>query len=209
MTAQGFVLATVRSWAALDFSGLIIPLLIYALLLALYAAFVWFFYKSVSRRDLFKLNFGSDHQWRSSLAYVLKYLVSFPLLTFLWFAALSLILFLLAKSQTTQNILLISMAMIAASRITAYYKEGIAEELSKILPLGVLAIFIVDPTYFSLALTATRLAELPSLIPLLINYFFFTIVLEFILRILFLIKRAISDNHAKGDGQTGRRNRRR
>jgi hypothetical protein len=197
MVAGNFVASTLQAWAAIDFTGLIIPLLVYSLLLALYAAFVWHFYKSVSKRDLFSLDFGTDHQWRTSLGYVLKYLVSFPVLTFLWFAALSLVLFLLSKSQTTEQILLISMGLIAAARITAYYKEGMAEEISKILPLAVLAIFLVDPTYFSVDLTISRVYQVTGLVPLLINYLFFVIVLEFVLRILFLIKRAATGRGRK------------
>jgi hypothetical protein len=192
-------------WASLDFTGLIIPLLTYTFLLALYAAFVWYFYKSVAKRDLFKLDFGADHKWRSSLVYVLKYLVTFPVLTFLWFAGLSIVLFLLAKSQTTPNILLLSMGLVAASRITAYYKEGAAEEIAKILPIGVLAIFLVDPTYFSWGITMSRFYEVPSLIPLLINYLFFTVLLEFILRILFLIKRAVTDRGQLNGKKSGKK----
>lgn len=205
MAFESFASSTLQVWATLDFSGLIIPLFIYALLLALYAAFVWYFYKSVSRRDLLKLNFGSDNKLKSSVLYVLKYLFTFPVLTFVWFTALSLILFLLSKSQTTENILLISMAVIAAGRITAYYKEGIAEELAKILPLAVLGIFIVDPTYFSIEIAFKHLYNVPGLAPLLINYLFFTVLLEFVLRILFLLKRAITDGRNNDSSKAGKK----
>ena len=161
----------ISMWETLSFSGFIVPLLFYSLLLAIYAAFLWHFYKSVSKRDLF----------------------TFPAMTFFWFFGLSAILFLLSKSQTTTDILTISMALVAAARITAYYKEGVAEEIAKILPLGVLAIFVVDPTYFSIDLTLRHFYGLPALAPLLINYLFFAVILELILRILFMIKVAIVD----------------
>ena len=92
--------------------------------------------------------------------------------------------------------MLISMAVVAASRIAAYYKEGMAEEMAKILPLAVLGIFIVDPTYFSLQAVFAHIYRIPGLVPLLINYLFFTVQLEFALRILFLIKRAVTDGRS-------------
>ena len=183
----------ISMWETLSFSGFIVPLLFYSLLLAIYAAFLWHFYKSVSKRDLLRLNLDRKHSWKNSTVYVVKYLFTFPALTFFWFFGLSAILFLLSKSQTTTDILTISMALVAAARITAYYKEGVAEEIAKILPLGVLAIFVVDPTYFSIDLTLRHFYGLPALAPLLINYLFFAVILELILRILFMIKVAIVD----------------
>lgn len=190
-----FISNALQSWTGLNFSGFIFPLLTYAFLLAIYTAFVWHFYKSIGKRDLFDLRFDDGHAVKSSVVYVLKYLVSFPVLTFLWFAGLSIVLFLLAKSQPTDNILLLSMGVVAAARATSYYKQEAAEELAKILPLGVMAIFIVDPTYFSIDLTLSRFAEVPTLVVLLLNYLFFTVIMEFTLRILFLIKRAVADGH--------------
>lgn len=193
MALENVLVSLTDVWKTLNFSGFIIPLLVYALLLAVYAAFVWHFYKSVSKRDIITLKLDNDHSWKSSIAYVLKYLFTVPVMTFMWFSGLSGILFLLSKSQATDNILLISMALVAAARMTAYYKEGIAEEISKILPLGVLAIFIVDPTYFSVSLTLKHFYEMSALLQLLINYLFFAVVLELVLRIIFLSKMAIVD----------------
>ncbi|MBI4163147.1 MAG: hypothetical protein HY513_05675 [Candidatus Aenigmarchaeota archaeon] len=85
--------------------------------------------------------------------------------------------------------MVISMAMIAAARITAYYKRDLSEDIAKILPLGVLAIFIVDPSYFSLSLTISRFLELETLIPLFVNYLVFVIALEFVLRVLLIAVR--------------------
>lgn len=176
-----------------DFQGLIFPLLVYTLLIAAYGIFVWAYYKSVSKRDLFKLEVR-DHrkQWRVRIGYVLKYLILFPVLVFLWFAALTIILFFLSKSQSVQNILLLSMAMVAAARITAYYKETLSEEISKILPLAVLGIFVIEPAFFSLSLTVSRFYEVASLTGLLFNYLLFTVILEFILRVLLTVKQRFS-----------------
>ncbi|MBI4170326.1 MAG: hypothetical protein HY514_01425 [Candidatus Aenigmarchaeota archaeon] len=174
----------------IDFYGLILPLLIYTLLIAVYGIFIWAFYKSISKRDLFHMEI-KDHrkQWQIKAGHTLKYIILFPLLIFLWFAALTIILFFLSKSQSVQNILLMSMAMIAAARISAYYKESLSEDIAKILPLAVLAIFVVDSTFFSLSQTLSRFYEATSLTTLLVNYLLFTIILEFVLRVLLNFKQ--------------------
>lgn len=177
----------------IDFYDLILPLLVYTLLIAAYGIFVWSFYKSVSKRDIFQLNIkDKKKQWQTKILYILKYLILFPVMTFLWFAALTIILFFLSKSQGTQNILLISMALIAATRITSYYKEELSQDIAKILPLAVLGIFVVDPLFFSFDLTISRFYEISTLAPLLVNYLLFTIVLEFVMRAILAIKRNIS-----------------
>ena len=188
-----------------DFYGLILPLLIYTLILAAYGIFIWAFYKSISKRDLFQLTI-SDHRkrWQIKIAYVLKYLILFPVLTFLWFAALTVILFFLSRSQATETILLMSMALIAGARISAYYKEELSQEIAKILPLAVLGIFVVDPSFFSLSLTLSRFYQVPSLIILLVNYLLFTIVLEFVLRVFVAVKKYAVNHPTRRSGQKSR-----
>ncbi len=177
----------------LDFNGLILPLFVYTLLLAAFAIFIWTFYKSVSKRDLFQLKIKDKKKhWQTKIIYVLKYLVLFPVFTFLWFAALTIILFFLSKSQSTQAVMLISMALIAAARITAYYKEELSQDIAKILPLAVLGLFVVDPAFFSLELTLSRFYEVPSLVPLLLDYLAFAILLEFVMRIMLAAKRRVT-----------------
>ena len=163
----------------IDISNVILPLFIYTIIIALYALFVWFFYKSMAKKDLFHTKMGPG----GTVSYILKYLIAFPVVVFLWFAGLTILLFFLSKTQTTAGILLISMGVIGAVRIAAYYKEELAMELAKIMPLAVLALFIADPTFFSLDLFWERIYEVRSLGSGLLNYFLFAIMLEFYLRI--------------------------
>jgi hypothetical protein len=174
----------------IDFYGLILPLLVYTFLIAAYGIVVWSFYKSASKRDLFRLEIKSTKgKWKSRIFYGLKYVILFPVLAFLWFAVLSSILFFISKTQSTQTILLISMAMMAAVRISAYYREELSQEIAKILPLAVLGIFVVDPGFFSFSVTISKFYETFSLGILLANYLLFAIVLEFVLRALLYIIR--------------------
>ena len=171
----------------IDIRNIIFPLLFYTLLLALYAVFVWFFYRSVSKRDLFKMDI---HKTGSKIGYILKYLIAFPVLIFIWFAALAIMLFLLSKTQSTETILLMSMAIIATIRITSYFKEELSIEIAKIMPLALLALFVVDPSFFSLDLTIQRIYQVQNLLNLLLNYLLFALILEFYLRVALAVKRA-------------------
>lgn len=178
--------------AHLDSYDIVFSLLLYTFIIFFYSVFVWFFYRTLSKRDLFRLAVKEHrHVWRKQIMYIIKYLVFFPVFTFLWFAVMSLIMIMLSKSYTTEAILVISMAMIAATRITAYYSRQLSEDIAKILPLGVLAIFIVDPSYFSFSLAISRLYDLQTLVPLFANYLVFIIALEFVLRVLLIVTRRI------------------
>lgn len=163
----------------IDITNVVLPLFVYTIIIALYALFVWFFYKSMAKRDLFQARL-SQH---GMAGYTLKYLIVFPVIVFLWFAGLTILLFFLSKTQTITGILLISMGVIGAVRIVAYYKEELAMEVAKIMPLAVLALFIADPTFFSLDLFWQRIYETRSLGSGLMNYLLFAIFLEFYLRI--------------------------
>ncbi len=175
-----------------DLYSLILPLLAYTLILAAYGIFIWSFYRSISKRDIFRLEImDRKKEWQVKIAYAMKYLILFPVIIFLWFAAMTVILFFISKAQSTPTILLMSMAMVAAARITAYYKAELSQEIAKILPIAVLAIFVVDPAFFSLSLTISRFYEIPVLVSLLANYLLFAIVLEFVLRVLLAVKRHV------------------
>lgn len=175
----------------IDLEGQILPLLIYALIIGIYGIFVLYFYKSISKRNLFKFKVERNSRAAAVTKYLLKYIIIFPLLTFIWFSVLTVIMFFLSKSQSTSTILLLSMAVIAASRIAAYIREDAAMEIAKILPLAVLGVFLVDPTYFSLGTTTARIYEIPTLGVLLLNYILFAIILEFGLRLIYEIKKKI------------------
>jgi hypothetical protein len=173
----------------IDFYGLIFPLFIYTILIAIYGIFIWVFYKSVSKRDMFRLEIRDTRKaWQKRIIHIIKYVIAFPVLIFIWFAALTIILLFLSKTQSTETILLISMALIAATRISSYYKEELSQEMAKILPLAVLGIFVVEPTFFSLQITISRFYEIPGLTALLANYLLFAIVLEFVLRVWVTLK---------------------
>jgi hypothetical protein len=194
-----YLSAFVGSVTIIDIYGFVIPLLVYAALIAIYGIFVWAYYKSLSKRDLFRLNINEKmHFLRVKIFYFLKYIIVFPVLTFLWFGGMAMILFFLSKSQTTQNILLISMGLVAATRVTAYVREELSADIAKIMPLAVIGIFVVDPSFFSLTASIARFSEAANLAPLLVKYLVFVMLMEFVLRVALAIKRNFWPNaHVK------------
>lgn len=156
-------------------------LLIYAVGIAVYTALVFAFYQNLSKRDAFTLKHRPGFWGR--LLHAAETSLLFPLMSFLYFGVLAVSLFVLAKSQTTNQILLLSMAVVVGVRVTSFVSEGAAVDLAKMLPLALLGVLIVDPSYASLQNTWAHFAAVPSLTPLLLRYFVLFIVLEGALRI--------------------------
>ena len=167
------------------------PLVGFAVGMAFYAIFVFWFYRFLARKDLFELDFVKYEKSRLRLVrsilhlvfYVLKYLIVFPFVAFFWFASLTLLLSFLAKNQTPETILLVSIAVVSAIRITAYYDEDLSRDLAKILPFALLGIFLIDLSYFSLPATLDTLRETVAQWRIMAYYLAFAIALEIVLRI--------------------------
>lgn len=152
-------------------------LLIYAVGIALYTTLVFAFYQNLSRRDAFRL--AQRPGWTSKATHFLKSALVFPLMSFLYFGVLALSLFLLAKAtQSTSTILLLSMSVVVGVRVTAFVSEGASVDLAKLLPLSLLGVLLVDPSYASLSNTWARFKDLPGLTPVLGRYFVLFLLLE-------------------------------
>jgi hypothetical protein len=179
---------------------IITPLAVYSLGMAVYALFIWHFYRFLARKDIFNFHTEkyTDKQGKTTfkssigfLSYLLNYVIIVPISTFLWFAILSAFILFMAKSQPVNQILLVAMAIIAATRITAYYNEDLSRDMAKMLPFTLLGIFIIDPSFFSLEMVLTRIKEVPTFLLAILNYIVFTVALEFTLRLILVIKQKI------------------
>jgi hypothetical protein len=179
-------------------------LIAYTIAIIVYLSVVWTFYNRLSHRNMFKLP-QSHAKVGSIIKGFFKYLLLFPAISFAWFGLLSLFLFFLSKSQGVEQILLLSMTIVAATRVSAYINEEMAGELSKIVPIVLLGLFIIDPVYFSLETSLAKISQSLGLGHLILRYFIFVVALEFSLRILRIVGLTIrerklpekidSDNH--------------
>ncbi len=80
------------------------------------------------------------------------------------------------------------MTILASSRLTAYYNEDVSREVAKLIPLALLGVFIVDPTYFSMEVVVDRFLRLPSMLYLILQYLSYIVVLELALRLIHNIR---------------------
>ncbi|MFH1290223.1 MAG: hypothetical protein ABIH92_02325 [Nanoarchaeota archaeon] len=169
--------------------------LILAATLAIASLFIFKFYKSISKRNLIKLNLRkyntSEHPLINKLfamiLYLLEYIVIMPILIILWFVGLAIVLLLIAKGQTIGYILWLSASMIGAIRILAYIRGEISKDLAKLFPFITLSIFLLSPGEFSLDILWGKVQTIPSLLSHVFSFIFVVIIVEVILRILYTI----------------------
>ena len=107
------------------------PLAFFVFGVAIYSIFIFNFYRFLSRKDIFELNLArleesKDRTFRllwHFFSYILKYLIFFPVVAFIWFAILAILLAFLSKGQGMESILMVAMAVLSAVRVADYYNE--------------------------------------------------------------------------------------
>lgn len=165
-------------------------LLVFVFGIALYAFLIFKFYKFIARRDIFPLDLEryntskrpALHKTLEVLIYILEHLIVFPAFTFFWFLFFALLLTCVSNKNTPEGILLISMAIVGAVRVIAYYKEELSQEVGKLMPLVLLSVFLMDMSYFSVDRVMSILSQFSQMYKTMIYYFVFIIVLELLLR---------------------------
>ncbi|MBI2546495.1 hypothetical protein HYV81_04915 [Candidatus Woesearchaeota archaeon] len=163
-----------------------LDLFLLTLALTIAAFIIWFMYRQLSRRDLFKEPIV-DHttaekgSLKRKLLYLVEYGTLFPILTFIWFLVFSACLYLLLDGYNLTDILLLSIVLISASRIAAYISQPFAEDLAKLLPLTLIATVILNPE-FSAQLQLKNFSTFTAAIPQMAKYLVFTVFLELFLR---------------------------
>ncbi len=167
-----------------------------AALITLYAVIIWHYYRSMAKRDFFttKEKEGKGmllfiYNFFLKLGTIVQYIVLYPLMSFSFFTIFALLLFLLSKEQPIASILFISAAFISAIRITSYYSEDLSRDLAKMVPLGLLGVFIVDSSFFSLPLLIERVQTIPLFVLSIFSFILYFLLLELALKILYGLKK--------------------
>lgn len=174
------------------------PLIIFVLAMAVYAIFIFKFYRFLARRDILKLKMhkyyegfeGFLEKMGQSIGYVLENLIVIPLLVFFWFFILAAFILFLSESKNLDLVLLSAMAIVGAVRVTAYYNEDLSRDLAKMIPFALLGVFIIDMNYFSLSSSWDVAKQLPMFLDKLVFYLVFVVLVEFVMRILNSIVRS-------------------
>src|SRR3989338_5270922 len=148
----------------------------------------WYiYYKQLARRDLFdipELDLNAKYtNVFNRIVYFLKYLFIFPMYSFIWFLIFSFLLFVLSKSRPIEDILFLGIMLVTATRIGAYVSEKLAEDMAKLLPLTLIAIFLMDPKAVTLQTVTSSFPIILNQFPRVAKYLLFIIVVEWLLRI--------------------------
>lgn len=173
----------------------LLSLLVYTIFIVLYGVFIWKFYRFIARREVIKLNLSQYNHMKHEklekflevLLNTIEYVIVLPFLVLFWFSVFSIFLLVLSKTQSTYQILLISAAIIASTRITSYISEDLSKDIAKIFPFTVLALFLLDPDSFSLKLIFDRIGQIPELLTNIFMFVLFIFVIEMLLRVVYSI----------------------
>jgi len=195
--AAGNVYAQMQAQLGVNTANVIVM----ALAIAFFGAVIGMFWKTLSRRNMIdvdwkKVQGGFGKQLFERVKFGLEYVVVFPLATFVWFVVLTVFLYFMSKTASIADMMFISISLVAAIRVCAYFDEDIAGDIAKVVPIAILGVFLTEPTMFSPVIVEQRLAEMATLIGDALPYLVMLIVLEVLLRILFLIKRRIAPEKA-------------
>lgn len=182
--------ATVYGFSLSEAMVLWKPLILFVIGVAIYSIFVFTFYRFLARKEIFKLKIHEYdiHKGLKKFLYVVKYIILFPIVVFFWFLVMSLLITIVTTAQNIENILFISVAFVSAVRIGTYYSEVLARDMAKLIPLALLALFLIDASFLTWENSFILINQLPSLWRILVYYLFFVIFLELVLRLITLRK---------------------
>ena len=168
----------------------LLPVAVYVLGMAVYAIFIFKFYRFIAGRDIFKLDLSKND--RSSVPvlrntfslvwYAIKFVVLFPAFAFFWLAILTVMLAFLSKDRELSQILIIALATVSAVRVCAYYDEDLSRDLAKILPFAVLSFLLINASSPDVGASLALLGQVDGLWATIFSYWLFLVALEFALR---------------------------
>ena len=180
MVGEGLVTEIITAYSGLlaalpPFFQSFINLFFLALLIVVYAVFIWKFHRFLGTRNIFDLNLNKYNKAEHPLTikiiaaffYLLEYIVLLPFLIFFWFAVFTLFLILLNQDVAVSTLLTLSVSIIAAIRMTTYiprYGENLAKEIAKVFPFTLLVVSLVTKGFFNFERVIGQLSEIPTTI---------------------------------------------
>ena len=149
---------------------------------------MWYLYnKQLSNKDLFKVpKIDSESKFANfmnRLFYFSKYVIIFPVYSFIWFLIFSFILVLIAKTRTIEEIMFFGIVIVSVTRISAYVSPKLAEDMAKLLPWALIIIFLTDPKSITLESIQISFYSFVQEIPKVAKYLIFITFVEWVLRI--------------------------
>jgi hypothetical protein len=185
------VLNKILSFISVD-PELILTLLFFTAVIVVYSVFVFYFYRFLAKKNIIELNLSQYNQYDNpalvkffaAILYIFEYIILLPIITFFWFAILSILILLLAETQDVATVLFVSAALVASVRITSYVTQNLSKDLAKMLPFTLLAIAITKPDFFNISALLARISEIPQLFSNITLYLAFIVIIELAMRII-------------------------
>ena len=173
-------------------TNIFLTLSFFTAVIVIYSVFVFYFYHFLAKKNIIEFNLNQYNQYSNQFLvkifavvfYVLEYIVLLPVLTFFWFAILSILILILSEDMNVATVLLVSAALVTSARVASYLNEDLAKDLAKMLPFTLLAIIITTTGFFDISALFSRIGEIPSLFSKIPYYLLFIVVIEFVMRIV-------------------------
>ena len=179
---------------------------LFAVFILILTGFAWIFYKSISKRDILRLdlqqynviNYPIIKKFFVIIIYFIEYLLIMPIIIAFWSLALAIFILLIIQQKSVSEILFLTTALIIAIRILSYEKQAMSKDLAKLFPLISLSVFLLFTENYKLDNLLLKLNEIPQLLSE-IGYFFILILgIEVVLRLFYTIKEfVISEEQRK------------
>lgn len=183
--SYGVFVSSLPSWAQ-NF----INLFLLVLLVFFYSFFIWKFYRFVAKKNILELNLNqynkTEHPFFTKVVaigfYLLEYIIILPFMIFFWFGIFTLFLIFLTDSLEIGTLLTMAAVIVAAIRLTCYYKEDLAKDLAKLLPLTLLSTALLNQSAFSFERVLTHFSAIPGYLSRILIYLLFIVIVEVFLR---------------------------
>lgn len=171
---------------------LIAVILIYVGFILFYSLFIFKFYRILANKNIIPLNLSqynhSEHpvlkKVLAVILYLIEYIVILPFLVLFWFVIFSVFLLILSGNHDTQSILLIAAVMIMATRIASYINHELAKDMARIIPFGLLTIFILEANFFDFQGIFDKLIKIPSFSRQIFFFIMVILIVELLSRVL-------------------------
>tara|TARA_B110000438_G_scaffold156785_1_gene150320 strand:- start:11 stop:604 length:594 start_codon:yes stop_codon:yes gene_type:complete len=135
---------------------------------------------------------GKIKKYARTIIFVMQYVVIVPVLITFWTLVLAIILTLLSPDADHARNALIATSVVGAVRILSYWTEDLSRDVAKMLPFGVLGVFLVGDAQVQLSEIEELLGSLKEIASSFISSLFLIAVLESILRSISAVINVIS-----------------
>lgn len=186
--------------------------------ISIYSVFVFIFYRALAKRDLITLNLnqysdslsGRLKGYSRTMIFVVQFIVVVPILITFWTLVLAIILTLLSPDADHSRNALIATSVVGAVRILSYWTEDLSRDVAKMLPFGVLGVFLVGDAQVQISEIEELFNGLNEIATSFVSSLFLITILEIILRCsatiisIFALRRRNLRNKKEIAKKTGR-----